>query len=315
MTPVFRECFFIGLLAILTEIKRTAQILRRPPTHQRQPPVNLRLIGAKHQSGWVGLPRELVDMIFGYLKTDRDALVACSLTCKALSRSARQVIHERLHVAGPRTFHLSKLMKWCWIYNRRYFRVLSLADDADLVQYTRHLIVEAGQILTPRSLQPYIPNFQKYVWLTSLTLTRFDPTPFLPVFDRYFRHLSQSLRSLKLISPRGMPDAMRDFISRFRNLDDLEFNPIPKPPHRPQRRRSSPKPCYWSSSLAGTLRIINTDSRRASSLEPLLQVQGSLHFRSLQFVCSADINTAGAVEQCSSTLESVTYTFHCREPT
>ena len=262
----------------------------------------------------MGLPQELVDMVFRYIMTDRVALLSCSLTCRAFFCSARRVIHERLHVAGPTMFpSITKLTKWCWFYNRRYFRVLSLVDDADLIQYTRHLIVEAGQVLTPRSLRPYLPNFHKYVWLTSLTLTRFDPTPFLPVFDRYFYHLSQSLRSLNLISPQGTPDQTTSFVSRFRNVDNLEFNPVPKPARRPCAYRPSLKPLHSFTPLAGTLRIINTGPRRAGSLEPLLRFPGGLHFRSLQFVCSAGLDTTEIVGKCSSTLESVSYVFHCRE--
>lgn len=259
----------------------------------------------------MGLPRELVDMVLRYLSADWDTLVSCSLTCRALFCYARPIIHERLYVASPRIFSsFTKLTRWCWIYNRRYFHVLSLADSANLIRYTRHLIVETGQVLTPQSLRPYLPNFHKYLWITSLTLTRFDPTPFLPVFDRYFYHLSQSLRSLNLVSPQGTPDATRDFVSRFRNLDDLEFNPVPKP-RRSQSHQYSliPRPPFTS--LAGTLRITNTDSRRAGSLEPLLRFHGGLHFRSLQFACSEGIDTTGIVGKCSSTLESVMYTFHC----
>ena len=262
----------------------------------------------------MGLSKELVDMIFEHLRTDWNTLVSCSLTCKALFRSARRVIHERLYVAGPKMPpFLNKVTKWRWIHNRRHFRILSLADDAGLVPHIRHLVVEAGQILTPRNLRPYILTFQKYAWLTSLTLTRFDPTPFLPVFDRYFVHLSRSLSSLHLISPQGMPDAMVDFISRFRSLNDLEFNPVPKPPRRPQRHQTSMGPAPWFAPLGGTLRIANTDPRRASSLETLLRLSSDLRFRSLQLVCCMDIDTAGIVRKCSSTLESVTYTFHCRK--
>ena len=262
----------------------------------------------------MGLPRELVDMIMEYLRTDWDALVSSSLTCRALHCSARCLIHERLYVTGPKLPpFINKLTKWCWIYNRRCLRVLSLADDADLVQHTRNLIVEAGQILTPRSLRSYVPTFQKYVWLTSLTLTCFDPTPFLPIFDDYFHHLSHSLRSLRLISPKGKPDSTMDFISQFRNLDDLEFNPVPKPPSRPQRHQTSLVPCPRFAPLKGTLRIANTGPRRANSLEALLHLPGGLRFRSLQFVCCEYINTAGIMRKCSPTLESVTYILHCRE--
>jgi hypothetical protein len=289
-------------------------MLRRGLTGQRRALINLAFIDANSPAGWMGLPQTLVDMIFEYLKTDRNTLLSCSLTCRALFCSARRVIHERLYVTGSKVFpSVNKSVEWCWIFKRRCFRILSLADDADLIQYTRHLIVEVGQVFTPRTLQPHIQTFQKYVWLTSLTLTRFDPTPFLPVFDRYFHHLSHSLRSLHLISSRGTPDVMMDFISRFRNLDDLEFNPVVKPPRRPQKRPTSLGPRRWFTPLGGTLRIVNTDSQRTNAFGPLLHLPGGLRFRSLEFACCAGISTAEIIQECSSTLESVTYTLHCRE--
>ena len=294
--------------------KLKGQILRSGLSRRRQALVNLALIDGNGSGGWMGLPQALVDMIFEYLKTDWDTLLSCSLTCRALFCSARRVIHERLYVAGPGTFpSTNKLTEWHWFFNRRYLRILSLADDADLIQYTRHLIVEGGQMLTPRSLRSYIPSFQKYVWLTSLTLTRFDPTPFLPVFDRYFHHLSYTLRSLYLISPRGTPGVMMDFISQFRALDNLEFNPVVKPPRRPQRYPTSLRPRSWSTPLGGTLRIVNTDSRGNSSLKPLLHLPSGLRFRSLEFVCCTGIDMSGIVQKCSLTLESVACTCHCRE--
>jgi len=253
-------------------------------------------------------------MILENLRTEWDALVSCSLACKALFCSARRVIHERLCVVGPKTFPFAvKLTGRYWIFNRTHLRRLSLADDANLTQYTRHLVVVVGQAFTPRGLRPYAQTLRKYTCLTSLTLTHFDPLPFLPVFDRYFLHLSHSLRSLHLVSPRGTPDVAVDFISRFLNLDNLEFNPVPEPPHQPSGNQTSLEPRSQLAPLRGTLRIISTDSRGTISLEPLVHLPGGLHFRSFEFVCCTDINTTGIVRECASTLETVTYTLHCRK--
>lgn len=59
------------------------QLLRRPFTRSRQALINLALIDASYSGGWMGLPQELTDMIFGYLRTDWAALVSCSLTSRA----------------------------------------------------------------------------------------------------------------------------------------------------------------------------------------------------------------------------------------
>ena len=264
----------------------------------------------------MGLPRRLVDVIFEYLKTDRKALLSCSLTCKAFLCSARRAIHERLYVQRPRPFQCSRgVTEWRWISDRSYLHILSLADDAGLVQYTRHIIFKVGQLLTPRSLRPHISTFQKYVWLTTLTITRFDPTPFLPVFDRYFHHLSHSITSIHFILPRGTPYATVDFVSRFRCLDDLELNPVMKPPRRPQSNPNSLGPHPWFTPFRGTFRIVNTDSQRTSSLEPFLHFPGGLRFRFLEVVCCTNISMSGLIRKCSSTLESVTCKLHCRKST
>ena len=264
----------------------------------------------------MGLPRSLVDVIFEHLKTDWKALLSCSLTCKAFLCPARRIIHERLYVPGPRPSPSSKVVtKWRWISDRSYLHMLSLADEAGLVQHTRHIIFKVGQLLTPRNLRPHISTFQKYVWLTTLTITRFDPTPFLPVFDRYFHHLSHSITSIHFISPRGTPYATVDFVSRFRCLDDLELNPVMKPPRRPQSQPNSLGPHPWFTPLGGTFRIVNTDSQRTSSLECFLHFPGGLRFRFLELECCTDIRTSGLIRKCSSTLESVTCTIHCREST
>jgi hypothetical protein len=109
------ECTLLAYaLNILTRTEWADQILRRPFTRQHQAKVNLALIDASCSGGWMGLHQELVDMVFRYLKTDWDALVLCSLTCRVFFSSARRVVHERLYVAGPRIFpSITKLTKWC----------------------------------------------------------------------------------------------------------------------------------------------------------------------------------------------------------
>jgi hypothetical protein len=84
-----------------------------------------------------------------------------------------------------------------------------------------------GEELTPENLRPYLPQFQAFARLTSLTLLHFDPTPFLPVFAQYLGHLAQQMWSLESVYPPGPQDDILYFISRFPNLEDLGFNSFP----------------------------------------------------------------------------------------
>ena len=87
------------------------------------------------------------------------------------------------------------------------------------------------------------------------TLTRFDPRPFLLIFDRYSHHL---LHPLDPTPPQRRLDSTTDFIPQFRNLDDLEFHSVPKHASQSQRHQTSLGPCPRFAPRKGTLRIVNT---------------------------------------------------------
>jgi len=59
----------------------------------------------------------------------------------------------------------------CDLPDRHYHRTptseVGLTENTDKIQWTRHLNVEIGRALSPRSLRSYTQTFQKYVWLTS----------------------------------------------------------------------------------------------------------------------------------------------------
>ena len=261
-----------------------------------------------------GLPQEIVDEILEYLKDDRRALMACSLTCKGLFHSARYMIHRRLYVVSPRRVGTpgEREMHRVRAENRSQLRTLSAVAERGLVRFIRELTIRVGEELTPENLRPYLPQFQTFARLTSLTLYQFDPTPFLPVFELYFGHLSQQMRSLEFVCPPGPQDDILYFISQFPNLEDLGFNSFPQHNLDPSREynistiRSSP-------TLGGTLRVTSTNGWRTDSLERLTRLPSGLRFRSIEFLHCTGVNPGTIIRKCTSTLQSLTHVLHTCE--
>ena len=277
-------------------------------------PKNLSLMLANFTGSFKGLPQEIVDEILEYLENDLRTLKACSLTCKGLLRSARRIIHRRLRLAGPgmaSTSNKQEIRRY-EAANRSQLRILSAAAKNGLSHYTRELTIRVGEEFTPKNLQPYLPQFQTFTRLTSLTLHHFDPTPFLPAFERYFGYLAQQIRSLKFVYPPGPQENMMYFISQFPNLDDLGFNSFPQHNLEPSKEynissiRSSP-------TLRGTLRVTSTNSWRTNSLECLTRLPSGLKFRSIEFLHCTGINPDILIRECTTTLQSLTHVFHACE--
>jgi hypothetical protein len=261
-----------------------------------------------------GLPQEIVDEILGYLEYDRWTLIACSLACKGLFHSARYMIHRRLHVVSPRRAGTpgEREMHRVRAENRSQLRTLSAVAEHGLTRFTRELTIRVGEEFTPENLRPYLPQFQTFARLTSLTLYHFDPTPFLPVFKQYFGHLSQQMRSLEFVYPPGPQDDILYFISRFPNLEDLGFNSFPQHNLDPSKEynistiRSSP-------TLGGTLRVTSTNGWRTDSLERLTRLPSGLRFRSIEFLHCTGLNPDIVIRKCTSTLQSLTHVLHACE--
>ena len=255
-----------------------------------------------------------MDEILEYLENDRRTLKACSLTCKGLFRSSRRIIHRRLHVVGlgkAATMDELELQRY-EVANRSQLRTLLEAAKCGLFHHTWELTIGVGEEFTPDNLQPYLPQFQSFTRLTSLTLHHFNPAPFLPVFEQYFGHLAQQMRSLKFVYPPGPQDDMMYFISQFPNLDDLGFNSFPQHNLEPSKEYNVSS-IQSSPALGGTLQITSTNAWRTNSLECLTQLPSGLRFRSIAFLHCTGINPDVIIRECTSTLQTLTHVFHTCE--
>jgi hypothetical protein len=262
---------------------------------------------ASFAGSFKGLPQEVVDEILEYLEEDRLTLRACSLTCKVLLRSSRPIIHRRLWVVsrgipGATDEHEIQTP------NLARFHTLLAAAEHGLTRYTRELTIKVGREFKPVDLQLFLPQFQTFVRLTSLTLHNLTPTPFLPVFDQYFGHLAQQIRSLEFIYPSGPQDDVLCFISHFPNLDDLKFRSFPQGPFLHEEYNAPP--IRGSPTLRGTLQVASITAGGDAFLERFTRFPSGLGFRSIQFDRCTGINPNIIIRECSSTLEHLTHITH-----
>jgi len=116
-----------------------------------------------------------VDEILTYLKDDFLSLTSCSGSCKALFCSTRPLIHRTLCLStGISTDrHRSNAR------NQAQFDNLRLAERAQVLQYTVHLIIRLGTDFVPENLQPHLQHFRTMRGITSLEIYLPDARSFL----------------------------------------------------------------------------------------------------------------------------------------
>jgi hypothetical protein len=263
-----------------------------------EPAADLGSVLANYVGGFKDLPLEIVDEILEHLADDRSALGACSLTCKALCRSSRPIIHRRIFVVGlggsRTTGEQDKQAA-----NIARFRTLLAATECGLAHYARDLTIRIGTTFVPENLQPFLLQFQTFARLNSLTLHNFNPTPFLPAFEQYFGHLAQQIRSFSFIYQSGTRSDMISFISRFPNLDDLKFCSFP----RLHSEEFNAHSVQTSPTLRGTLQVESIRAGGDDFLGCLTRLPSRLWFRSIEFHRCAGIDLNIVIRECSSTIQ------------
>ena len=275
-----------------------------------KPTVDFFSVLADFAGNFKGLPQEVVDEILEYLEDDQQALRACSLTCKALLRSSRPIIHRRLFVVSrgipyPRNEHEARAANFI------RFRPLLAAADCGLTSRTRELTIKIGRRreFEPADLQQFLPQFQTFVRLTSLVFYNFNPAPFIPVFEQCFGRLAPQIRSLGFLYPSGFRDDLVCFISQFPNLDDLMFFSFPQRSMFSQEEYSAP-PIRGSPTLRGTLKIAKMSAGGDDFLRCLTRFPSGFGFRSIEFRRSMGIDPNIIIQRCSSTLQYLTHITH-----
>ena len=265
---------------------------------------DLSLMLANFAKRFKGLPQEMVDEILKYLEDDSQTIRACSLTCKALLRSSRRIIHRRLCVVGLEGYGTVGAL--LGVGNPVRFPTLSMAIECGLTPYARELTMDLGTELGLTDLQPFLPQLQSFSRLTSLTLRHFEPSLFLPTFDQHLGHLAQHIESLQFVYPSGYLEGVLHFISRFPNLDNLGFcsvpqwDPFPSEEHDLSLIRCSP-------ALRGVLQVADVSSWGSDFLECLTRLPSGLRFRSIEFDRCVGVDPSIIIQGCSSTVQHLRY--------
>ena len=264
--------------------------------------------------GAMGLPREIIEDILGFLHKDIKTLKACSLTCRALFSAVRGLIHRKVRLATWKVYRpprfVDRLVARVFQDRRLHevhMRYLSMAGKRGLLGCARELIIDIGPSLTPETVEVYLQHFLSFSKVRTLRIRRFDLGRFLPIFERYFTQFVPTLRSLHLPDVVGGIHEVVEFICKFPHLEDLSLT------------LSS---CYWvdtprslmehSPPLRGKLILRGWGTIPARFL---LEISGGLHFRSIDAGSVDKVELDEILVACSPTLEVFSFRPRSRKST
>ena len=167
------------------------------------------------------LPHEIVEMAIAHLIGDRDALRACSLTCRSWHATVVPYIYHTLLLGekqpGARfgkLWPLSKIHKKCLTHLVKEIRV-------------RQRNGRPGWFLPRAFSSSDLRYFSAFSSVQTLKTQRFNISRFIPGIERYFEQFSPTLRSISLSEPKCHPPPSQQlpyFLSLFPNLDDINIS-------------------------------------------------------------------------------------------
>ena len=172
------------------------------------------------------LPYEIVEMIIAHLTRDLDALKACSLTCRSWYIATVPHIHHTLTLRDNSRDE-----------SRYELDPLSALHGLGLVSLIKEIRVsgrfpEWGSWFVPQAFSPDdLRHFSAFANVQALKLESLKIHDFIPGAERYFGHLSPTLRSIRLWSPCCTPRQLSHFLSLFSNLDNVNIGFPNNPSH------------------------------------------------------------------------------------
>jgi len=242
-------------------------------------------------------PPELTEMIIAHLIGDLHALKTFSLICREWYIAAVPYLHHTLTLMKriPNEPHdnlepVSKLHKLGLAPLVKEIRVIQPHRTGDYWFQP--------QTFSRRDLR----HFSAFTNVQTLTLENVDISRFMPDIDRYFGHLSPTLRSIVLAQPRCTPRQLSSFLSLFSNLDDIYiYSPVDEPT---KPARDSELVLFSSPRLRGRLELFGFTW--AETFTDLIALCGGLRFREVDLRNGVGC-TPILLEACAETLETLRF--------
>ena len=165
------------------------------------------------------LPREIVEVIVGYLIHDVPSLRAFSETCRSWYISAFPHLHLTLFV------NVNCLdLKFQWPNPIQSMHTLGLLPSVKNVQIHSGYL---GNQFSPSLLESRVlRHFSALTSVQELEIHKLDVPKFLQKIQECFCHFLPTVRSLSLKAPEGSSRQIVCFIGSFQNLEDLSLHDI-----------------------------------------------------------------------------------------
>ena len=159
-------------------------------------------------------------MAIAHLIDDLQSLKACSLTCYSWYIAAVPYLNRTfVFTRRIRTSSLKPLL------NRHALGLLPFVQEMTILQQCN----DYSWLLPRLFLHRDSHIFFAFTNVQSLTVESLEIHEFIPELNRYFGHLSPTLRSFTLHIPHGTPRHLSHFISLFPNLNDVKIRSLIHP--------------------------------------------------------------------------------------
>ena len=242
------------------------------------------------------LPYEIVEAIIDYLFRDREALKACSLTCRSWYIAAVPHIHRSLLLGNKR---LAK--------PRDILKPLSELRSLGLTPFVKQITIRqwlscywfTPQAFSSRNLR----HFSAFTNVQALKLENMDISSFVPGIERYFEHFSPTVQSITLWGPCCTPRQLSHFLSLFSNLNNVGIWGVSARP--PKKTVPDDDLTLFSTPiLGGELGL--SGSHWTETWIQLITLCGCLRFSCMNLYKAGDCARL-LLEACTETLETLRF--------
>jgi hypothetical protein len=251
-----------------------------------------------HPSPIFNLPQDLVELIISYFIHDKHTLLVCSTTCYSWYIAAVPHLHHTL-TTDNHAFRDKRGEECFWPTPLRYSYRLGL------LPLVKRLRIRLGDRrfsqFTPKQLRPRtLSYFSALTNLQELGIDNLQVSRFIPNLQRYFGHLSPTLRFLALTKPEGSCRQILYFVGFFPNLQDLKLN---YPILRDERESAADAMLVPLSTPPLRGRLTLTYLTRGDLVKEMISLFGGLRFRQMDLFGVECVRLL--LEACAETLETL----------